>query len=153
MSDNKNNLTGFNFMLLWFGAAMSIAEIMTGGLLAPMGFKNGVIVILIGHAVGVTILILGGIIGTSEKIPAIMSTRISFGLYGSYIFSVLNILQLVGWTAIMIISGGRSLNLISKTIWGFDNIVLWSLVIGALICIWIALGVNGLKKLNIVAVL
>jgi putative hydroxymethylpyrimidine transporter CytX len=153
MSDNKNNLTGFNFMLLWFGAAMSIAEIMTGGLLAPMGFKNGVIVILIGHAVGVTILILGGIIGTCEKIPAIMSTRISFGLYGSYIFSVLNILQLVGWTAIMIISGGRSLNLISKTIWGFDNIALWSLVIGALICIWIALGVNGLKKLNIVAVL
>ena len=152
MNNDKNTLTGFNFLILWFGAAMSIAEIMTGGLLAPMGFKNGVIVILISHIVGVFILILGGIIGSEEKIPAIMSTRISFGLYGSYLFSILNILQLVGWTAIMIIQGGRSLNLISKTIWGFDSITLWSIIIGILICVWIGLGVNGLKKLNIVAV-
>lgn len=152
-NNNKNNLTGFNFMTLWFGAAISIAEIMTGGLLAPMGFKNGLIVILIGHAIGTTILILGGIIGNEERIPAIMSTRISFGQYGSYIFSVLNILQLIGWTAVMIISGGRSLNLISKTLWGLDSIALWSIVIGILICIWIVLGNSGFKKLNVAAVL
>lgn len=153
MMNEKNNLSAFNFIILWFGAAMSIAEIMTGGLLAPMGFKKGLIVILIGHAVGTLILVLGGIIGKEKRIPAIMSTRISFGLYGSYLFSVLNILQLVGWTAVMIISGGRSLNLISKTIWGFDSITTWSLVIGVLICIWIMLGTSGLKKLNIIAVL
>jgi purine-cytosine permease-like protein len=35
-----------------------------------------------------------------------MSTRISFGKQGSYLISVINILQLVGWTAIMIIEGG-----------------------------------------------
>ena len=28
----------FSQMLLWFGAAVSIAEILTGALLAPLGF-------------------------------------------------------------------------------------------------------------------
>lgn len=152
-NDTKNNLTGFNFMALWFGAAISIAEIMTGGLLAPVGFKKGLLIILAGHAIGTTILVLGGIIGNEERMPAIMSTRISFGLYGTYIFSVLNILQLIGWTAVMIISGGRSLNIISKTLWGLDSITLWSIIIGILICVWISLGNSGLKKLNTAAVI
>lgn len=152
-NDTKNNLTGFNFMALWFGAAISIAEIMTGGLLAPVGLKKGLLIILAGHAIGTTILVLGGIIGNEERMPAIMSTRISFGLYGTYIFSVLNILQLIGWTAVMIISGGRSLNIISKTLWGLDSITLWSIIIGILICVWISLGNSGLKKLNTAAVI
>lgn len=154
MSKNKeNNLSGFDFAALWFGAAVSIAEIMTGGLLAPLGFKKGLIIILAGHAIGTFILVLGGIIGKEQGIPSIMSTRISFGTYGSYIFSVLNILQLIGWTAVMIISGGRSLDIISKTLWGFSSIGFWSIAIGILICIWIMLGNNGFKKLNNTAVI
>jgi putative hydroxymethylpyrimidine transporter CytX len=151
--NTENNLTGFDFAALWFGAAVSIAEIMTGGLLAPLGFKKGLIVILAGHAIGTFILVLGGIIGKEQGIPSIMSTRISFGTYGSYIFSVLNILQLIGWTAVMIISGGRSLDIISKTLWGYSSIGFWSIVIGILICIWILLGNNGFKKLNNAAVI
>ena len=49
------------------------------------------------------LLVLAGLIGFREKVPAIMSTRISFGKQGSYLISVINILQLVGWTAIMVI--------------------------------------------------
>lgn len=154
MSKNKeNNLTGFDFASLWFGAAVSIAEIMTGSLLAPLGFKKGLLIILAGHAIGTLIFVLGGIIGKEEGIPSIMSTRISFGRYGSYVFSIFNILQLVGWTAVMIISGGRSLNMISKSLWGVDNITLWSIFIGILICIWIYFGKDGLKKLNNAAVI
>ncbi|HCC01111.1 MAG TPA: putative hydroxymethylpyrimidine transporter CytX, partial [Ruminococcaceae bacterium] len=35
--------------LIWFGAALSIAEILTGTLLAPLGFAKGLLAILIGH--------------------------------------------------------------------------------------------------------
>lgn len=151
--ENNRDLSLFNFICLWFGAAISISEIITGGLIAPLGFKNGLTVILLGHAAGTLILILGGIIGTDKRIPSIMSTRISFGLYGSYLFSILNVLQLIGWTAVMIISGGRSINIISKALWGFDNLTLWSVFIGLLICIWIVLGNSGFKKLNTAAVM
>jgi putative hydroxymethylpyrimidine transporter CytX len=151
-SEAKNNLTAFHFLFLWFGAAISIAEIMTGGLLAPLGFKTGLLVILVGHAIGTSILVLGGVIGVEKRIPSIMSTRISFGFYGSYLFSILNVLQLIGWTAVMIISGARSVNIISKTLWSFDNITLWSIVIGALICFWILFGSAGFKQINTAAV-
>lgn len=152
MNDAKtNNLTMISFLGLWFGAAISIAEIFTGGLLAPLGFKNGVFAILIGHIIGTSILVLGGIIGTEERLPSIMSTRISFGLYGSYLFSILNVLQLIGWTAVMIISGARSINEITKALWSYDNIYVWSLLIGGLICVWIWIGKDGWKKINTIA--
>ncbi len=148
----NNNFSLISFFMLWFGASISIAEILTGGLLAPIGFKNGLIAILVGHLIGTAILILGGIIGAEEKLPSIMSTRISFGLYGSYLFSILNVLQLIGWTSVMIISGARSVNQITKILWSFDNMTVWSLVIGGLICLWIVIGSKGWKKLNLFAV-
>ncbi|KJR46964.1 putative hydroxymethylpyrimidine transporter CytX [Desulfosporosinus sp. I2] len=150
----KNNLSMFNFTTLWFGAAISVAEILAGGMLAPLGFKMGLLAILLGHLVGTTLLVLGGVIGTTERIPALVSTRISFGLYGSYIFSVLNILQLLGWTAVMIIVGARSVNEITKTLWFFDHLTVWSLIIGAFIMIWVWLGKDsGWKKANHIAVI
>ncbi len=150
----ENHTLGFNhYLFLWFGAAVSIAEILTGGLLAPLGFQNGVAAILLGHVAGTIILVLGGLIGTKERIPALVSTRISFGQYGSYLFSALNVLQLVGWTAVMIIAAARSANGISKLLWGVDQLSLWSLGIGGLVILWIALGrERGLKKVNMLAV-
>ncbi len=110
MNKSDNNLTLMSFFALWFGAAISIAEILTGGLIAPLGFKSGFAAIIFGHVIGTTILVLGGIIGTEERLPSIMSTGIAFGKYGAFVFSVLNILQLLGWTAVMIISGARLVN-------------------------------------------
>ena len=144
----------FNFTTLWFGAAISVAEILAGGLLAPLGFKMGLLAILLGHLVGTTLLVLAGIIGTTERIPALVSTRISFGTYGSYLFSVLNVLQLLGWTAVMIVVGARSVNEITTTLWAFDHLSVWSLIIGAFIMLWIGLGKDiGWKKANNIAVI
>ncbi|MBP2646270.1 MAG: hydroxymethylpyrimidine transporter CytX [Firmicutes bacterium] len=154
MNEQKNTLKFNHFFFLWFGAAVSVAEILTGGLLAPLGFKTGLLVIIIGHLLGTTLLVLGGIIGTQERLPALVSTRISFGAYGSYLFSLLNILQLVGWTAIMVMAAAKSSNELTKAMWGFDAFSLWNIIIGALVLLWIALGrEGGWKKVNSVAVI
>lgn len=152
-NEKSNNLTSFSFMTLWFGAAVSVAEIFTGGLIAPLGFTKGLLAITLGHIIGTSILVCGGIIGTKERIPALMSTRISFGRYGSYIFSILNVLQLIGWTAVMIITGARSVNVITKGLWNFDSMTVWSIFIGILVCLWIVFGKEGWKKLNTAAVI
>jgi len=153
MIKDKEKLGFWTFVFLWFGAAVSIAEILTGGLIAPLGFKIGVIVILLGHLIGTGIFVMGGIIGTREKVPAITSTNISFGVYGTYLFSILNILQLIGWTAVMIKSAANSVNLITKSLWSFDNLIVCSIVIGILTALWIWFGKTGMKKLNTAAVL
>lgn len=152
MNKAENKLSFWSFAFLWCGAAISIAEIITGGFIAPLGFKIGLVAIILGHLIGTSIFVVGGIIGTRENVPAITSTRISFGTYGTYLFSILNVLQLVGWTAVMIKAAAGSLNLISKSMWAIDNLLLWSIVIGALTAIWIAFGMTGFKKINAIAV-
>ena len=38
--------------LVWFGAGVSIAEIITGTYFAPLGFAKGFLTILAGHIIG-----------------------------------------------------------------------------------------------------
>ncbi len=134
---------------LWFGAAISIAEILTGALLAPLGFARAMTAILIGHAIGAVIFYLAGYIGAKSGLSAIESTRISFGKYGSYWFSILNVVQLLGWTAVMIINGAKALDAVTTTI---QNEAFWCIVIGGLICVWILVGIKNLAKINAVVV-
>ena len=132
--------------LIWFGAAVSIAEITTGTYFAPLGFSKGLLAIFIGHIIGCTMLFFSGVIGGRMRRSAMESTKMSFGSRGALLFSVLNIIQLVGWTAIMIFDGAQAVNGI------FDiGSWVWCLIIGALIALWIMIGVRNLGKVNTVA--
>lgn len=132
--------------LIWFGAGVSIAEILTGTYLAPLGFGKGLAAIIIGHIIGCTMLFLAGFIGGRTRKSAMETVKMSFGQKGSLLFSILNIMQLVGWTAIMIYDGALAAN----GIWGVGNWI-WCLVIGALIVLWILIGIKNLGKVNTVA--
>lgn len=138
--------------LLWFGAAISLAEMMTGTLIAPLGWSKGIASVLLGHAIGCVLLYFAGRIGAETGLPAVKSSRIAFGKYGSYVFSLLNIVQLLGWTAIMIMGGSTVLNQSVIMLWGYENPMLWTVVIGGLIALWIGVGLKNVGKINIVAV-
>ncbi len=142
----------FSQTLLWFGAAVSIAELMAGALIAPLGLWRGMLTILIGHIIGAAVLIPAGLIGAKSGLSWAESTRISYSKYGSWAFSLLNILQLLGWTAVMIISGATAFDGIAGKLWGIRDTRLWSVGIGALICVWIFLGLKNLAKVNTVII-
>lgn len=150
METKRNTITSNS--LLWFGASISIAEIMTGGLIAPLGFEKGFLAIIIGHIIGCILLYLVGTISGNTKFASIKSSRISFGEYGSYIFSILNIIQLIGWTAVMIISGAKALDIITVSLFDYSNQVMWAVLIGALIILWVVIGIKSIAKLNIFVV-
>ena len=42
----------FQNALIWFGAGVSLAEILTGTAFAPLGMGKGLLAILIGHVIG-----------------------------------------------------------------------------------------------------
>ena len=132
--------------LIWFGAAVSIAEILTGTYFAPLGFTKGLLAVLIGHIIGCAMLFFAGLIGGKVRKSAMETAKMSFGSKGALLFSVLNIIQLVGWTAIMIYDGALAVN-------GILNIGnrIWCIVIGALIVLWIMIGIKNLGKVNTVA--
>lgn len=142
---NENKTSAFSNGLLWFGAGVSIAEILTGMLLAPLGFVKGFAAILIGHLIGGTIMYFAGLIGGRTGYSAMETVRISFGRQGAQLFAGLNVIQLIGWTAVMIASAAAAAN----TIAGLGS-SLWSGIIGIFIAFWIVLGLKQLGKINIV---
>lgn len=132
--------------LIWFGAAVSIAEILTGTYFAPLGFSKGLLTILIGHFIGCVMLFFAGLIGGKVRKSSMETAKMSFGNKGALLFSLLNVIQLVGWTAIMIYDGALAVN----GIFHIGNWI-WCVIIGALIILWILIGIKNLGKINTVA--
>ena len=132
--------------LIWFGAAVSIAEILTGTYFAPLGFAKGLFAILLGHIIGCAMLFFAGLIGGKVRKSAMETAKMSFGSKGALLFSVLNIIQLVGWTAIMIYDGALAVN----GIFDIGNWI-WCIVISGLIILWILIGIKNLGKVNTIA--
>ena len=136
----------FENSLIWFGAAVSIAEILTGTYFASLGFLKGLFAIVLGHIVGCILLFLAGMIGAKTQKSAMDTVKISFGTKGGIFFAILNILQLFGWTGIMIYDGASA----TQGILPIGHFI-WCIVIGGLILVWILIGVKNLGKLNVIA--
>lgn len=132
--------------LIWFGAALSLAEIQTGTYFASLGFTKGLFAVIIGHIIGCILLFSAGVIGGKTGKSSMDSAKMSFGFRGATFFALLNVFQLVAWTSIMIYDGALAANEIFRA-----GHWLWCILIGALILLWIIIGVKNLGKLNTVA--
>ena len=144
MKENRTSV--FSNGLIWFGAGVSLAEILTGTYFAPLGFGKAMAAILLGHLLGGLMMFAAGMIGAKERKSAMETVKMSFGSKGSLLFAFLNVLQLIGWTAIMIYDGALAADgMLHTGLW------VWALVIGALIALWIIVGLTNLGKINTIA--
>ena len=133
----ERSLGGLDYFLLWAWVSISLAEIWAGGFLAPMGFWMGILAILLGHIIGNTFMALGGVIGSEHGIMSMVSVRPSFGIRGSNLAAVLNIIQLIGWASIMLIIGGRAGAMLGKSLGGIlASNQFWIVAIGLGTLLW-----------------
>lgn len=134
----------FSNGLLWFGAGISIAEILTGMLLSPLGWEKGLWAIFIGHIIGGAVMLGAGIMGARSRCSAMETVSFSFGKEGARFFAGINVIQLIGWTAVMIVSAAAAAEIIVPL-----EMALWDLIIGALIALWIIMGMTTLGRVNV----
>lgn len=130
--------------LVWFTAAISMAEILTGTWFAPLGWKQGIIAIITGHIIGGAMFFCAGFIGAKTQKSAMQTVQISFGQKGSALFSVLNAMQLMGWTAVMIYMGAEVISILNQQGAESSLFPLFTLGLGLLIIIWLLLGFTNL---------
>ena len=71
----KKRTSVFENSLIWFGAAVSIAEILTGTYFAPLGFAKGLAAILTGHVIGCLLLFAAGLIGGRARKSAMETVK------------------------------------------------------------------------------
>jgi putative hydroxymethylpyrimidine transporter CytX len=132
--------------LLWFGAAISLAEIMSGTLFAPLGLARGLTAVLLGHLIGGALMYGCGRIGATSGQTAMATTATAFGARGAQGFALLNCVQLLGWTAVMVLAGAQAAQAFVPVSLSF-----WAVVIGAIIALWLVIGLQNLGRWNTAA--
>ena len=150
VNDDKGTSV-FQNGLVWFGAAVSIAEIEAGMQIAK-GTGGGtlpsaVLAMVAGHLAGGVLLFAVGCIGAQLRASAMDCVKLPFGQYGGAILAALNIIQLLGWTAVMIASGATA----TSTLVGGLPEWLSSVAIGILVAAWVFIGLNGVSKISATA--
>jgi putative hydroxymethylpyrimidine transporter CytX len=143
----NSKIKNSSMLLLWMGASISLAEIWTGSLLAPLGFTKAFLSIIIGHLIGGLLLSFSGLISFTNKKNAMEVVRGTLGSYGVKLVAFLNVLQLLGWSAIMIIQGARGIN----TTLNISNSIS-ILIMGIAVFVWCYLFNNNSKKVNDITV-
>ena len=132
------HITQPQFAMIWFGAALSIAEIMTGTYLVPLGLTQGLYAIILGHIIGGILLFGAGLIGGRLRQGSMNTTAFSFGPLGAKGFAFLNMLQLIGWTSIMIYDAMLALQELAPL-----SPMIWTIGIGALVILWLFIGLHN----------
>ncbi|MDR3312380.1 MAG: cytosine permease [Spirochaetaceae bacterium] len=136
-------------LLLWAGAAISISEIVTGGLLAPLGFAKAALAIVLGHLAGTGLLALGGIVSFSRRKNAMETVAATFGPWGGKAVALCNVVQLIGWTIVMIVQGSRSVALLFPAL----PFPLLAGILALLVLAWALILGSPAQRLNDVVVL
>lgn len=141
-------LSASSAALIWFGASVSVTEIAAGTLFAPLGWERGMLAQILGHIIGGLLFFAAAYIGAATGKSAMESVRLSFGRRGSVLFSVANVLQLVGWTAVMVFYGAQVSAALGAGLFAADSYLLWALAIGALIVVWLLAGARETGRLK-----
>ena len=138
---HERTLSQLDLGLIWFGAAIAIAEIWAGGLpqLTSLGLGAGLVAILFGRIFGNGLMGAMAQIGAQTGLPNMVLTRPAFGVRGSYIPAFANLLQLIGWTGWMVFMTAEYIATLAKALdvhWDHGT---WQLTVvagGALCTIW-----------------
>ena len=134
------HLSGFDIGVLWGDLSVGLLVLLTGALLVPaLSLPHALAAILIGTALGCVPLALVGLAGAREGVPGMVLFRPVLGLRGSYVPSVLNILQLAGWTGFELWAMSQVADQMSERLFGFSAPGLW-LAVMAVLCTLLALG-------------
>jgi len=140
----------FALACVWFGAAVSMAEIATGALLADSEPALGMAAIVAGHLFGAALIFAAAWISWKRKENAIEVCGGTFGALGPRLFGILNVVQLVGWTAVMIVVGARSMDTVAVTAFGIRAEIAWRLAIGIIV---LAVAIAGFGRMGAVGVI
>ena len=130
-----------DFAVLWGDLGIGLLVLLAGSFLVPgLGLPSALLAIVLGTAIGCALLAAGGLIGSALGAPTMVLLRPALGLRGSYLPTLLNILQLIGWTIFEIIIMASAANAISRSLFGFDSYALWALFSTAVV---VLMGVGG----------
>jgi putative hydroxymethylpyrimidine transporter CytX len=137
---DRRTLSGLDLAVLWGDLSVGLLVMVTGALLVPaLGLAEALLAVVVGGVIGCVPLALVGLAGSREGVPTMVLLRPVLGARGSLLPTALNVLQLVGWTAVEFWAMGEVANVASRRLFDLDARNLWVTIV-ALVCTGLALG-------------
>ncbi len=122
----QRRLSSLDIGVLWGDLGVGLLVLVAGSFLVPaLGLRTALVAALVGSVIGSALLAAAGRVGSDTGVPTMVALRPALGIRGSYIASLLNILQLIGWAGLEIIIMARAAEAISDEFFGFRGYYLW----------------------------
>ncbi len=139
---HDHRVLGFmDFTVLWGDLGIGLLVMLTGTFLVPgLGLGSALLAILIGSAAGCLLLALVGAVGSATGAPTMVLLRPVLGVRGSYVPTVLNVLQLIGWTIFEFVVMGVAASVIARAVFGTGSYAVGTAVFAVIVII---MGVGG----------
>src|SRR5919201_1181219 len=133
--------------LLWANLSISLLVIVAGALLVPaLSLKSALLAIAVGALVGNLMLGLAGMIGADARVPGMVLLRAPLGHRGSYLPTLVNVAQNIGWSIFELVVISTAAAALSDRVFGFRGRWLWALVFGVVSVALALLGPIGVVR-------
>ncbi len=138
--ERERKLGFLDFFVLWGSYGAGLLVMLAGTLLVPsLGFGWALAAIVVGTVLGNLILLVPSVMGSDHGVPTMVALRQTLGTYGSYLPSLINVVQLVGWTAFELVIMTRAADAITDRLVGVSPRWFW-LIFFTLVCVAFAIG-------------
>ena len=116
--------------LLWTNFGISILVLVSASFFY-LSLKQALLATVLGGVIGCTMLAVAALIGADARVPTMVLQRAPLGRRGSYLATVLNVLQCLGWSVFELIIIATAASALADRAFGFDVLWFWKLVFGA----------------------
>src|ERR687887_1077374 len=117
--------------LLWTNLGISLLVLVLPAYF-DLSLKKALLATVVGGVIGNMMLAVAGMIGADGRVPTMVLQRAPLGQRGSYLATVLNVLQCLGWAIFELIVIATAAGLLSDKLFGFEAVWAWKLVFGGL---------------------
>jgi nucleobase:cation symporter-1, NCS1 family len=132
-------------LLLWTNLGISLLVLVLPGFF-DLSLGKALLATLVGGVIGNVLLAIAGTIGADGRVPTMVLQRAPLGHRGSYLATVLNVLQCFGWAIFELIVIATAAGLLCDKLFGFKATWFWTLLFGALTLALALLGPIGFVR-------
>jgi NCS1 family nucleobase:cation symporter-1 len=143
--DRLRVLGSVDTTLLWTNLGISLLVLVLPAYF-DLSLKDALAATLVGGLIGNGMLALAALIGADGRVPAMVLQRAPLGRRGSYLATVLNVLQCLGWAIFELIVIATAAGLLADKLFGFEAIWFWKLLFGGVAALLALLGPIGFVR-------
>ncbi|HET7857418.1 MAG TPA: cytosine permease [Gaiellaceae bacterium] len=145
--DRLRVLGVLDLTMLWGNLGVSLLVLVIGALLVPaLSLRDALIAVVVGSVIGNAMLGVAGLIGADGRVPSMVLLRAPLGRRGSYLPTLVNVLQCLGWATFELIIIAAAAAALSDEVFGFRATWAWTIFFGGASAVLALMGPIGVVR-------